>query len=133
MSPGPLPRLGRIIVLDACTGIAMALPLILAAPWVAGLTGLPPGFLRGVGLVLIPLAAFMLATGLGRLGSGWAVATVIWGNAAWVVGSLGLALGLGGLEPNALGLTFILAQAAVVAVFAVLEARAVAQRSLATT
>jgi hypothetical protein len=126
----PTPRLGRIIVLDACTGFAMAVPLILAAPWVGALTGLPPGFLRAVGLALIPLAAFMLATGLGRLGWGWAVATVIWGNVAWVVASVAV---LVGLAPNALGTAFIIAQALVVAAFAYAEARAAGQRSLATT
>jgi hypothetical protein len=131
--PHPAPRLGRIIVLDACAGFATAAPLILAAPWVAGLTGLPPGFLRAVGLALSPLAAFMLATGLGRLGTGWPVAAVIWGNVAWVVASVALLAGLGGLAPNALGTAFILAQAAVVAAFAFTEARAAGQRSLATT
>lgn len=129
----PTPRLGRIIVLDACTGFAMAVPLILAAPWVGALTGLPPGFLRAVGVALIPLAGFMLATGLGRLGTGWAVATVIWGNVGWVVASVALLAGLGGLAPNALGIAFILTQAAVVAAFAYAEARAAGQRSLATT
>lgn len=51
--------LPAVLRADAALGFAMGVALALAAGPVAGLTGLPPGLLRGAGLALLPVAAFM--------------------------------------------------------------------------
>ena len=79
--------------------------------------------LAWAGAVLLP---FALAVGLiarrpaPPRGLAWAVVGV---NEAWVVASVVLLLG-GWVAPTALGVAFVLAQAGVVAVFAVLQALA---------
>ncbi|KRB07229.1 hypothetical protein [Lysobacter sp. Root690] len=112
--------LRRALVLDAgVSGAAGLLQLAATAPlsrWLA----IDPGWLRGGGAVLL---AWMLFVGWVATRKPIAPAlawTVIGVNLAWVAGSV-LLLVEGAITPNALGLTFVLAQAAVVAVFAELQ------------
>jgi hypothetical protein len=120
--------LRRMLLLDAATSGAMGLMLLSAAGPLAPLLGLPTSLLRWTGVLLIPFSASLV--GLARrtpapLGGARAVVVA---NALWVVGSVALLLG-GALSPTRLGVLFVLAQAAVVALFAYLEQVAVRRAS----
>ncbi len=112
--------LRNALALDAAACAATGLLLSLGAGALAGLLGFPAEFLRGAGLVLLPCAA-----GLAFLASRvrlprLAVYAVIGINILWVVDSI-LILVAGWFQPTALGIAFVLAQAAAVAVVTELE------------
>lgn len=118
-----LPSLRAALALDAAaSGVAGAV-MLAGAGMLAPLLGLPATLLAAAGAVLLP---FALAVGLlarrvaPPRGLAWAVVAV---NEAWVVASVVLLLGPW-VAPSALGVAFVLAQAGVVAVFAVLQALA---------
>jgi uncharacterized protein YjeT (DUF2065 family) len=102
----------------ACLGMGAGLAGL--APALASLTELAPSFLRGAGLLLLPIGAFILWLATRREVPAWGVAATVAGNAAWVAASLGL-LAVGLVQPNGLGTALILGQAAAVAVIAALE------------
>ncbi|ODT52722.1 MAG: hypothetical protein ABS59_08930 [Methylobacterium sp. SCN 67-24] len=112
--------LRNVLALDAAACAATGLLLSFGAGALAGLLGFPAEFLRGAGLVLLPCAAVLafLASRvrLPRL----AIHAVIGINILWVADSI-LTLVSGWFQPNALGIAFVLAQAAVVAVVTELE------------
>lgn len=114
------PFLRRAMLADAAFSGTSGLILALAAGWLGDLLGLPVPLLRYVGLALLPYAALLafLATRetLPR-GDVWAI---IVGNAVWTAASI-LLLFTGWIEPTTLGVVFVIAQAAVVAVFAELQ------------
>lgn len=112
--------LRRVLVLDAVSSGAMGLAMLAYGSFIANLLSLPVDLIREAGVVLLPFAAFV-----GYLASReqphrsavWAVIAI---NVVWAVDSVVL-LFTGWVEPNALGYAFILAQAAVVGVFAELQ------------
>ena len=116
---GSAPTLRRLLAVDAATGLAMGVLLVAASAPLATLLGLPATLLFGAGVVLFPSAALMAlaARSLRPL----LVSVVVVGNAAWVLASLGV---LVLLAPNALGIAFVLMQAAVVTGLTLLERRA---------
>ena len=111
------------LVLDAAASGAAGIVMLAEAGMLAPLPVLPARPPPAAGAALLP---FALAVGLlarrtaPPRGLAWAVVAV---NEAWVVASIVLLLG-GWVTPTALGVAFVLAQAAVVAVFAVLQALA---------
>lgn len=112
--------LRRVLAFDAVSCGGMALAMLAFGSMLAPLTNLPLGLLREAAWVLAPFAAF-----LGFLASRaqpWrpGVWIVIALNVVWVIDSIAL-LFTGWIEPNALGVAFVVAQAAVVGVLAVLE------------
>jgi hypothetical protein len=114
------PLLRRALLADALASGLMALLLAAGANALTGVLGMPPSFLRGVGLFLIPYAAFV-----GYLGSREPppialVWVVMIGNALWVVASIAVLVG-GILSPTVPGIVFVIAQATAVAVFAMLQ------------
>lgn len=115
-----LTSLRTLLLIDAATCAAMGLALGLGAAPSAALTGLPYTLLVWAGLALLPIAAFLalvaLRPALHAAGGRLAVA----GNAGWVLASIGL-LASGWVQPNALGVAFVLAQAAAVAALTLLE------------
>ena len=122
MTPSSSRPLLRVALLaDAAISGATGLLMALAAGPLAGITGLPPGLLRGAGLVLLPFA----------LGVAWlahrdpvprsGVGAVIALNGLWALGCVALLAG-GPLTPTALGYAFVLLQAAAVALLAVAQA-----------
>jgi hypothetical protein len=115
------PNLRRVLALDAATCVGMGLLLLAATAPLATLLALPSALLFWAGLLLFPSAALMAAAAARPLPA--LVWTVIIGNAAWVLASLGV---LGVLAPNAFGIAFVLGQAAVVLVLMVLERRGLA-------
>jgi hypothetical protein len=70
--------------------------------------------------VLFPIAAFMTVVATRSVIPAPAAWLIVLGNALWVVASVGLLAG-GLIVPNALGLGFVLAQAAAVAILTWLE------------
>lgn len=112
--------LRNVLALDAAACAATGLLLSFSAGALAGLLGFPAEFLRGAGLVLLPCAAALafLASRvrLPRL----AVYAVIGINILWIADSI-LILVAGWFQPTMLGIAFVLAQAAVVAVVTELE------------
>jgi hypothetical protein len=114
--------LRRVLLADAvASGATGALTLLAAAP-LSGLLGLPAGLLRAAGLALLPYAAAVAWLALRRAEPAravvWAVVAI---NAVWAVDSVLLLLVPGWVAPTALGVAFVLAQAAVVAGFAALQ------------
>lgn len=116
----PTVFLRRVLVADAATCVASGVLTSMLTSVVAGLTHIPHAVLFYSGLSLFPIAAFMAFVATRSALSTTGVWLVILGNVGWVLGSLWLAFG-GAINPNGLGIAFILAQAAVVAVLAALE------------
>lgn len=117
-----LPRasLPAILKLDAATCTAMGLLLLLVGGSLAAATGLPEPLLLWAGAALIPIAAFMLLCSKLTPVPGWAVGIIVLGNLLWAVVSFLLpASGL--ISPNLYGWGFLVAQALVVALFALGE------------
>jgi len=113
------PRFLRtVLIVDAATCVATGALMSLGAGALAGITRLPEALLLYAGLSLFPIAAFIGFVALRPIAAG--VRAVVFGNVGWVIGSL-LVLVAGGLAPNALGVVFVVVQAAVVAVLAELE------------
>ncbi|RKH25427.1 hypothetical protein D7Y13_33135 [Corallococcus praedator] len=112
--------LRRALLLDGVASGAMGLLMAAAAGPLGPLLGLEPGLLRAAGLGLIPFALL-----LGYLASrdtlpAWPVWFVVAVNGLWVVDSV-LLMTHGPTTPTGLGMLFVAAQAAAVALFAALE------------
>jgi hypothetical protein len=106
--------------------------LLLADAAISGITGLvmlsgagilhewfevPAALIRYAGLALLPFAAMVLYFSRSHRLSSRRVWTVIVMNLAWVAASVLLLLS-GWIDPNVIGVTFVLAQALAVAVLA---------------
>jgi hypothetical protein len=112
--------LKTLLAVDAVTCAAMGAALLVAAAPASAITQIPQALLQGAGLILLPIAAFMAVTSAFALSSRWAVGIVILGNALWVAASILLPLS-GFITPNALGWSFLIGQAVIVAIIAKLE------------
>lgn len=119
----PTPFLRLALLGDAAASGATGLLLAAAAGPLAGLLGLPEPLLRVAGLLLLPYAAFVAWAGTRAAPARTAVRAIIAVNLLWVADSVLLLLGpaLAGLRPTALGVAFVLFQAAVVLGFAVAQ------------
>jgi hypothetical protein len=113
------PFLKRVLLLDAASCLGMAALLIPGANLLSGPLGLSPTLLMAAGLILIPCGLFMSWVATRKVTSSLFVWIVILGNFAWVAKSLVVAFVLAGI--TALGIAFVLAQAAAVLVLAILE------------
>lgn len=118
--PQPARFLRRVVQADLLVSGAAGLLQLAAAEPLARLTAIDAGWLRGAGLVLMAWIAFLGWTLTRRTIAAPLAWTLIGVNAAWVAASLLVWLA-GAIAPNALGLAYVLAQAAVVAVFAELQ------------
>jgi len=114
------PLLRSALALDAAACAGMGLILAAAAGPLSAPLGLPVDFLRGAGLLLLPCAAllgwFAGRKALPRL----AVYAVIGINLLWIADSIAIFL-MGWFAPTGLGIAFVLAQAAAVAIVTELE------------
>jgi hypothetical protein len=108
------------LVLDAAACAGMGLLLAFGADGLAAPLGFPAGFLRGSGLLLLPCAALLAWLSSRETLPRLAVYAVIGVNIVWIVDSLAILL-LGWFQPSGLGVGFVLAQAAAVAVVTELE------------
>ena len=114
------PLLRSALALDAAACAGMGLILAGAVAPLSAPLGLAMDFLRGAGLVLLPCAAllgwFAGRKTLPRL----AVYAVIGINLLWIADSIAILL-MGWFAPTGLGIAFVLAQAAAVAIVTELE------------
>jgi len=112
--------LRKVLLVDAATCVAAGILMSFGAGLLAGLLVLPSALLFAAGLALFPVAAFMAVVALRANLAPGAVWLVVIGNALWIAGSIWL-MTSEQWSPNALGLGFIAAQAAAVAVLTFLE------------
>lgn len=115
-----MPNLKHLLLLDAVSCAGMGALLLIGAPPIEAWTSIPSGLLIAAGILLLPTALFMALIAARHSGNAAAVWTVVLGNAGWVAASL-VVVAAGPIQPNALGIAFILTQAAFVAVLALLE------------
>lgn len=116
----PSRLLRRVLLADAAlSGLAGLLMIAGAAP-LATLTDLPQTLLLYAGLPLLPFAALLAWLSRRDTVPTWLVWTIVAGNAVWAIDSVVL-LFTGWIAPNTLGVAFVAAQAAAVAVLAELQ------------
>ena len=113
-----LPR--RALLADAAASAATGLLLALGAQYLTDLLGLPVALMRYAGMSLLPFAAIVLVVGLRANPPRAAVLAIIAYNALWAIDSIVL-LASGYVNPTLLGAAFVIAQAATVGAFAVLQ------------
>ena len=117
------PFLRNTLLADAAMGAGAAALTIFGSGFLARLLDLPAGLLFWAGVALVPVAIFLAVMASRRaIPRAW-LREIVFINWAWVAASVGV-LAFAPIEPNALGMGFIIAQAASVAAFAVLEGRA---------
>jgi CHASE2 domain-containing sensor protein len=123
--------LRRVLGLDAVASGGVGLLMGFGPALLADLLQLDPGVTRPAGLFLIGWALAVAALALRPSPAKPLVLAVIAVNILWVIES-GLSLALGWVQPNALGVAFVVAQAAAVAGFAGLQLYALrpAQRAV---
>ena len=112
--------LRRVLLVDAVTSGAMGIAMVAFSELFASLLQLPVDLISEAGIVLLPFAAFVGFVASRPEPSRFAVWAIIALNAVWVIDSIVL-LFTGWVAPNALGYTFVIAQAAAVLLFADLE------------
>jgi hypothetical protein len=112
--------LRRALIVDAGITGATAIMLVVGAPILEDLLGLPSALLRGAGLSLIPFTAlllYLLRTDPLPRGAAWFVVAC---NALWALDSIAL-LFTGWVDPTGVGQAFVVFQALVVAGFAEMQ------------
>ncbi len=112
--------LRRVLGLDAAASGAVGLLLTFGSGLLADLLKLNPGVTWPAGLFLIGWALAVAALALQARPARPLVLAVIALNLIWTVESV-LSLTLGWLQPNAVGVAFVIAQAVAVAGFAGLQ------------
>ncbi len=112
--------LRKVLLADAVVSGAAGLAMIGGADFTQGLLGLPSPMLFWAGVALVPFVTMLaLIVRAGKAPSAL-IAGIIVTNFAWVAGSLFVAFGPA-FAPTLLGQAFVVAQAAIVAVFAELQ------------
>ena len=114
------PLLRSALALDAAACAGMGLLLATAAGPLAAPFGLPEAFLRGAGLALLPCAALLGFLASRKVLPRLVIYAVIGINLVWIVESIAILL-MGWFAPTGLGIAFVLAQAAAVAIVTELE------------
>ena len=102
--------LRRVLIADAAACAAMGLGLFVGAVRLDDVLGLPVPLLRGCGLALLPFAA-LLAAAARPQPSATVVRGIVAANFAWSAASVALLL-TDLVAPTAIGVTFVLVQAA---------------------
>jgi hypothetical protein len=109
-----------VLRLDGAASGALGVAAAAGAGVLDTLLGLPADLLRSVGIFLVVYAVGLVVLAARPRIPRPAVWVVVLGNSAWVLASLGLAVGLWSTM-TVLGIVVVLAQAAAVAVFAELQ------------
>ena len=117
----PSPFLRQILFADALASGACGVLMLGGSSLLAGPLGLPSTLLQISGLVLIPYAALVALLARRPAMPRAFVWAVVLCNAVWAADSV-LLLVSGWVSPTALGTAFVIAQAAVVALFVELQA-----------
>lgn len=112
--------LRKVLLADAVVSGAAGLAMIGGADFTHGPLGLPSPLLFWAGVALVPFVTMLaLIVRAGKAPSAL-IAGIIVTNFAWVAGSLFVAFGPA-FAPTLLGQAFVVAQAAIVVVFAELQ------------
>jgi hypothetical protein len=114
------PFLRNILAADAAVSGAAAILMIVGAPYLSPLLGLPSGLLFWAGIVLVPFVMLLLGVLRRQSVPRLTLIDIIGINALWVAASFGL-LFSGLVTPNVLGIAFVAAQALTVALLAELQ------------
>jgi hypothetical protein len=114
------PFLRNISAADAAVSGAAAILMIVGAPYLSPLLGLPSGLLFWAGIVLVPFVALLISILRRQSVPRLILIDIIAINALWVAASFGL-LFSGLVTPNVLGIAFVAAQALTVALLAELQ------------
>ena len=114
------PFLRNIFAADAAVSGAAAILMVVGAPYLSPLLGLPSGLLFWAGIVLVPFVALLISILRRQSVPRLILIDIIGINALWVVASFGL-LFSGLVTPNVLGIAFVAAQALTVALLAELQ------------
>ncbi len=109
-----------VLNLDAILCAVMGAGFMALSAPVSQWTALPQPLLWWAGLVLLPIAAFILLTARLAAPPSWMMGFIVLGNIGWVLLSIGLPLS-GMIAPNAFGWAFLIGQAVIVAAFAAWE------------
>ncbi|ODT08253.1 MAG: hypothetical protein ABS58_03160 [Mesorhizobium sp. SCN 65-20] len=120
MSTTVTPFLRNTLFADALVSGAAGILMMLGAPLLSPILGLPGELLFWAGLVLVPFVAMLVVIARRATVSRLVMIDIIVINALWVAGSFAL-LFSGAVDPTMLGLAFVAAQAVTVAVFAELQ------------
>lgn len=120
MSVTITPFLRQVLRADALVSGAAGLLMVLGAPYLAPLLGLPQALLFWAGVALVPFVALLVVVAARGEASRLMLFDIIGVNALWVAASFGVLLS-GALEPNVFGYAFIIAQALTVALLAELQ------------
>lgn len=112
--------------LDAAVSGAAALLMAAGAGLLGPFLGLPVPLLFWAGLALFPFVALLVTVARRENASRIVLFDIVLINAAWVFASFAV-LVFGIVEPNVLGVAFVVAQALAVALFAVLQVSALRQ------
>lgn len=105
--------LKRVLMLDAASCLAMGALLTIGADGLAALFGLDEAIVRGAGIALLPIAAFIAWLGTRAVAAAGLVYILIFGNLLWVAESLAVVSTASGI--TVIGIAFVGAQAAAVA------------------
>lgn len=117
------PYLRKVLLLDAVVSGAAGVMMAAGAGLLGPLLALPTGLLFWAGLVLLPWTALLYVLARRESVSRLVLLDVVLVNLAWVLASFGI-LAFGLVEPNLLGIVYVVAQALAVALFAALQAAA---------
>lgn len=115
------------LLLDAAVCAAAGLLMFAAAGPLGDLLDLPTTLLRVAGVILIPYVPLLVLVATRSPIAPASVWTVIAVNLLWTAGSFILLLS-GQVDPNSLGIAFVIFQAVVVALFAELQFTALGRR-----
>lgn len=119
MSMVPMsPLLRTALRIDSVASLALGLPMALLPAQLAEWLALPAPLLFGAGLVALVYGAVLGYAARRRCIAGMVASIVVGGNVLWAAACVAL---VWVLTPNALGIGFLLVQAAVVAGFAELQ------------
>ena len=111
--------LKRVLLLDSASCVAMGAMLGIGAGALAPLFGIDQALVRGAGIALLPIGAFILALGTRAAVPPSFIYLVILGNLLWVAESFALLFSTNGI--TALGAAFVGLQAAAVGGLSLLE------------
>jgi hypothetical protein len=114
------PLLRFALMLDAGATLATGGAMLVFAEPLHALLNLPAALMTGAGVFMLGYALVVALLSRRATLPRWAVWTIIIGNALWAIDCVALAF-IGIYAPTALGIAFLLAQAAAVAGFAELQ------------
>jgi hypothetical protein len=112
--------LRKVLLADIMVSGAAGLAMISGADFTHAFLGLPSELLFWAGVALIPFVAMLAMIAWAGRAPTWLITAIIVTNFAWVAASLFVAFGPA-FAPNLFGQLFVVAQAAIVGVFAELQ------------